>query len=395
MSANHSTKNQPSCQEKLSSCGLRSQSCDDNTAAGRLTLLGKPGARVYPLRQVRFQGTSGRLAGQSSSTPPPKGKPNRCCPGGSGGTASPQIHAQDAQAGEDYKDTIGKSYQPVQVLVSQGGVLTSIECGGWSKTASCASGHRFAKQLYCWREWCPRCGRKGSAVHKQRFARWLPKARQIASVGYWVVELLLADRSKFRDAKLLRKVRRSVVRWLKRNGVRRALVRWHWFNDPPEDGSPPGWNPHLNILFDGAYVPKDRFEAWVKFHKEAFARAFGVSDIIAHYEYRDTVAKKVHTLEYVTRATFLDARWDPELVKILEKFNNCVSFGSWKDAPVWEMEEPEEQKEADDLVALNSGMCPKCGKPLVWDKAPIPTMTAVYGGFRPFVPGWLCKERGP
>ena len=63
-------------------------------------------------------------------------------------------------------------------------------CGSWAILSECSTGlHHFGKRILCGQEWCPDCGRKGSATHKRRQARLLPKVQQISKLGYFVVEM--------------------------------------------------------------------------------------------------------------------------------------------------------------------------------------------------------------
>ena len=62
-------------------------------------------------------------------------------------------------------------------------------CGSLVVLAQCSSdGHTFGKRLYCGKEWCQVCGKKGSHAHMRRVSRWLPKAMQIQHLGYLVIE---------------------------------------------------------------------------------------------------------------------------------------------------------------------------------------------------------------
>jgi len=59
--------------------------------------------------------------------------------------------------------------------------LTNVKrCPGWFVLGLCESGHHWAKEIYCGREWCENCR---EATHDRRFSRLLPKARQLSSTG--------------------------------------------------------------------------------------------------------------------------------------------------------------------------------------------------------------------
>ncbi len=159
-----------------------------------------------------------------------------------------------------------------------GGQLPLSSCGAWAVLSECESGqHHFAKRLYCGREWCEVCGQDGSAAHRRRQARLLPKMQQVGTLGYLVVEFpdmvrrvgargLHPDldggdlvpgwcysRADLRETtntivEVLAGKRGAGGRGSKRKGgfFGRGLGRWHWFGDKKAGK----WNPHLNILLD-------------------------------------------------------------------------------------------------------------------------------------------------
>ncbi len=139
-------------------------------------------------------------------------------------------------------------------------------------------------------------------------------------------------------------------------GFGRGLRRWHFFGERSDK-----FNPHINVLAESAYLSKQR----LKYIKSYLRMVFGEPDLIVNYSYRQTIAQKVHTLKYVTRATFLDSSWDSWLSEDLFNFQNTNYWGRWKDAPVWEMSRGRDSVKA--LESLESGKCPHCGTPIRWD----------------------------
>ncbi|MBA7543285.1 hypothetical protein ES705_35615 [subsurface metagenome] len=248
------------------------------------------------------------------------------------------------------------------------------DCPSGFITGSCENGHRFAKELYCGREWCPVCNgswKRGEPMkpsHARRFARWYSKAQQIDSVGYFTFTIPEALRGKYRRKKALGELGHLVQGLLKRYGFRRGLRRWHYFGDQSTD-----YHPHLNCLVDGRFM--DRRE--LRGLRREYSRLLGVKLAIADYHYVDKPGEKVHALSYVTRATFLDWRWAPDLARELRGFRNQLWWGSklWTGEPVWSLGDLGEKAPVDmsdvdmpAVASLERGTCPYDGLPITWER---------------------------
>lgn len=240
---------------------------------------------------------------------------------------------------------------------------------GWFIAGECENGHRFAKELVCSKEWCSVCGKKDSVAHNRRFMRWLPKVCQMAKVGYFVFTLPESERAQYRTKKALAALGHRVQGLLKSYGYTRGLRRWHWFGDKSTK-----WNPHLNILVDGGFVSPGQLDKV----RAAYARLLGVQVVDVNYHYRRSPGQMVHTLKYVTRATFSEFEWDIEMALELRGFRNMVVWGRglWSGEPAWSLDalqgEARAEVEGLDIQAIESlaaGVCAACGKPLVWGEA--------------------------
>jgi hypothetical protein len=243
-----------------------------------------------------------------------------------------------------------------------------VNCTFWSLVGECKNGHQYAKELLCGREWCPECGKKNSKAHRRRYSRWLPKVQQINVLGYLIITFPPKLREKFRDPKILRDFDRYVKRLLKREGYSRGFMRWHFFGNKPRV-----YHPHLNILLDHGFMRKadlKRLKHLIKTHLN-----IKVQDI--KYQYDVNPGKKFHLLKYVTRATFLDLDWDCELAMRLYNFRNMISWGSWKDEPVWEV-----SREDKEFCDLEQGICPICGEEIEWFGGVVRTRELTNEGFR-------------
>ena len=260
-------------------------------------------------------------------------------------------------------------------------------CGKYAMVAECEYGHRFAKKLYCGREWCSVCGAHWSDWHKQKFARWLPKLQRLSIAGYLVVTIPMACRDSLRSKAELRQFRRGVVRALKRMGYSRGLSRWHYFGDK----HPGLWYPHLNILLDRGRLNPNELKAV----KAMLAKHLRVDMVVVHYHYTSSIKKILHWGRYITRATFTNCLWDEAMADELYRFNNCHSWGDWDSLPIqWYL--PPSVKGMRELVALELEVCPICGKNLRWIEGGLNKVEALYNlGFVDYIVGWLYQGIPP
>lgn len=186
----------------------------------------------------------------------------------------------------------------------------------------------------------------------------------------------------------------------------RGIARWHWFGDK----KPGKYNPHLNVLVDfdslgdsvrgelqpviesyraslstgkqtkrvrrelqgidmflrgkSGYMPKpllDRIQTELR-------ESLNCRDLIVHYEWRDSPGKIVHSVRYITRATFRDSTWDAYMAEELYNFRNIRWWGSWQGESAWQLEQAKAEGENVDgletVSKLQAGVCPDCGQPL-------------------------------
>jgi hypothetical protein len=243
-------------------------------------------------------------------------------------------------------------------------------CPSFFLAGSCENGHRWAKKLVCGKEWCPICGAKESDAHNRRIARILPKGQQMQSMGYFVIEFPLRYRkvrgyvySKRGLGICSRRILDVLAGRRGTHGARdgyfkRGILRWHWFGDPVAGVAT--WNPHANVLVDGGYLSPGELEAI----KGELRNALKCPDLIVNYSYHTTPGQMYHKLSYVTRATFLQESWDEYMSAELWNFRNIRAWGKWRGPKVWEVKE---KSKMDDLIKLESGCCPDCGKPIHWN----------------------------
>lgn len=270
-------------------------------------------------------------------------------------------------------------------------------CGNSAVFGECDHGHAHGKIVHCGRPFCPTCGKRDSNSHKRRWAKWVPKYQKMYSVGYCVVAFDIAHREDLRSKAALSAMRGSIYRCLVRMGYERGFNAWHFFGEPrcpngcqnhlaSEKHKMPKttdewhytcpicalefelpdsvavWNPHLNLLFDGVYMTRLQL---ADFKAEIRKIAPGA---IINYQYiaPDKIGKKVHKLKYITRATFRNYNWDPDLAAELKGFRTCGTWGSpdkWQGEDRWTMAGDGETGE---IIALEKGKCPICGGKIHW-----------------------------
>ena len=283
-------------------------------------------------------------------------------------------------------------------------------CPGHFLIGVCENGHRFAKEIYCFQEWCPQCGAKWSEAHQRKFSRWLLKVLQMKQLGYFVVEWPLASRSKLRSKAALGDSGRMIKQVLsgeweierrRQRGERisrqreedirggwfpRGLRRWHYFGDlvkelgegmksltwvdaeSSSDGQGDRYNPHLNVLVPYGFITRSKFRRI----KWALRAALQEPDLIVHYGYTREPSRMVHALKYITRATFLDWMWAPGMAADIYNFHNSQTWGKWDGEQLWSLDELGGDSELAVLpdplavASLESGLCPRCGKPIEW-----------------------------
>lgn len=301
-------------------------------------------------------------------------------------------------------------------------------CGTWAAVGDCTDCHtKVARSIPCGREWCPTCGEVGSRVHLQRMDRWIGKMQQMRDIGYMVVEARAADRVDLMHVTELRKARRRVMHVMKDAGYLRGLGRWHTWGDPscPTCRTAKGrprkllptkdngyrckhcgfhaarnelmakgaiqFNPHMNLLFDAAYIQGPQLADLRGAIRKSEPRFY-----LSHYQYRrlvstaglegdalqraeaenrKTVRTYYHWLRYITRSTFLEVDWAPEFADQLteERFHTTWTWGGserWQGPAQWGSDHDEEPE----------GGCPVCHGRIHWDHVePIADVFANYG----------------
>lgn len=259
----------------------------------------------------------------------------------------------------------------------------------------CSQGHIYLKTLVCGKEYCPECGKIDSDAHQRRKARWWPKLFSLKNVGYLVITIPVIAREKFKDREALKEFRTFIRRKLIREGYKQGLIRWHWFGDCKQckgegcqecigTGAGRQWNPHLNIFINQGYMPEKVFQEFTSNWKNSVMKwirdrwkdipGYAIKGNI-HFNFCRTEKQKVHKLNYVTRSTF--RIYNKEIATLLHGFRNAVSFGKFEKC------KKESESENNELISLESGLCPCCGGNITW----LPGLIK-----RKYIPLW-CVEK--
>ena len=287
--------------------------------------------------------------------------------------------ATSGSGGSPYLDYIAKIEKSPSLLDLYQEYLTSANnqktdiCGRFAVTGRCEKNyqHHIARVIRCGREWCPICGKDKSDAHRRRYGRLVDKAQQMRSVGVLVLTWPVAARAELRTQAALSAATKAAKKALQAHGYVRGIARWHWFGTQ-KGNKIPVYHPHLNLLFDAGPLPAVKLEQL----KTDLRAATGAG--VIHYSYADKPGKIMHTLRYITRATFLRLEWDKELGQILKGFRNVsywglktgTSAGHWSRPPAWTFDSlpRADQRDLQELEKIFAGECPICRGRIAWSR---------------------------
>lgn len=232
--------------------------------------------------------------------------------------------------GWDCKEGVINKYYPEQKVLnggvafkegSEGGIEFSkavVSCGSKFINARCVDDieHSYFIELNCGKEYCPKCGVKGSRVHKKRVNKAMKRLNHIEKFSTLTITVPKEHAEIFLDRDKLNSFYKSGIRVAKLIGLG-GFARVHFFGDKRE--SYLELHPHLNILIvEGGYIKKEELE----FIKVSIGRSFRAIigcdvEVNLHYQYyvkkgdiwRDSKGNSckgnilVHKVKYITRAT--------------------------------------------------------------------------------------------
>jgi hypothetical protein len=210
-------------------------------------------------------------------------------------------------------------------------------CGGKTNAVDlrCHAEHRYAKQIFCGRQYCPRCGEKESVIHQQRYSRTWDRLMYAPALGKVVLTVPEELRDDFKSSDMLGKLHRSgwdcVREVLGRElNIDGAMTTIHLFGDRKNKDK---FHPHVNVTFPicpsvdlvddngkiikeavkGALmVGKETLKAlrdkWYDMLEKLTGKTISLTEDgrgrkNAHYGFRITDAQKAHWIKYVLRPT--------------------------------------------------------------------------------------------
>lgn len=269
-------------------------------------------------------------------------------------------------------------------------------CGAQVSIRGCIDGHLYGISAICGREWCTQCGGHRGRAHNRRVGQYLGMVQEWSIMAYAVLTVPPELREAFRDLRLLSKAGVAVRLWLRRQGIKRGVTRWHLFGEPGEGGmiteesplSGPGFAPHLNVLCEAGYLQPDTLAAlrrtWRLIlerlsHLTMDGRGFAdrTDALVIDWQYTwiksaAGVRQAVHWLTYMMGPRFLDSKWDHFLALRMVGWRNCVRWGKGSGIIVWGLEDlGVEEKGGGDVKrqggvsevgrCVLAGDCPECG----------------------------------
>lgn len=186
------------------------------------------------------------------------------------------------------------------------------------------------KAMYCGRQWCPRCGKGGSVMHRRKVGRLWARFMSLESWGYFVGTIPHYIDGKYMlgriAAKELDYMATSFKRFLKRQGYELGVCVWHFSGDKHKGTN---YNPHINIVIQEGFLSPTRLEAIKAYWSKLVCKVLKIKkvDIISNYEYTDDMNKAIHLVKYITRATYKGT--DRHIRNIITKFRNIRTWGKF------------------------------------------------------------------
>ncbi len=272
------------------------------------------------------------------------------------------------------KPTIGDFLLPYLDVVEQvetpgtdlGSIRSDEKCGQWALYGECQNGHRFAVRLFCGKPWHAGCR---EIMHRRKIASLLPKVQQLLPAGHLVIRPPNEIQVWFQDRRGRRLFIKTVIKALKSLGYRRGLVFIHYFGDDPTR-----FAFHLDVLVDGGFLePEVLDERKAKLRRLIYpasvVKRWG-DTLAVNYSYKPTWGQVYGALKYCTRPTFTQLEGNEQIADGIRRERTFRQWGRWDEEPKWQLDDSDRKLQS--LVSLEKGECPVCGKPIIWNKNPIP-----------------------
>lgn len=235
------------------------------------------------------------------------------------------------------------------------------DCATGFYMAECSHGTVTARKVICGKEYCPTCGKQGSVLHHRRIDRWFSRVNEFQTCLYLVVTIPAELRKGFLIKKNLTDYRTFVTKKLKRLGYFRGFARYHWSGDCKTcvgkgklnditcpvcrgTGSSRIFNPHLNILIEENFFPKEKLECLkkdcAKWLKNRFKITVKNDKVVINAVRRCKDGQNMHSVKYICRSTWFDTR-NFEVINVIKNLRNSTAWGKFYKPEPEEIEETE------------------------------------------------------
>jgi hypothetical protein len=178
-------------------------------------------------------------------------------------------------------------------------------CGTGYARLECPNGHAKYARTSCRRDYCPRCGQKGSSEHTRRTVRAADRLLWAPVLGYLVFTLpkeiqeKRADKGQLTD--LARAIQRIIRRYFPTPG---GFLRYHLLGDRPGT-----FHIHANVLLPitgtagKGKVEEEVLDLVRKDYTHEVNTIFGLKEEVCniHYSFAATKKKMYHKIRYVMR----------------------------------------------------------------------------------------------
>ena len=183
--------------------------------------------------------------------------------------------------------------------------LAVTACGSQAVSLACFNGHQKRVRTSCHREYCLRCGTKGSLEHKKRYLRALDRLMWSPVLGYMIFTLPREVSEAMPSKEQLSKIEKEAVSIVRDNfNAPGCMARIHFMGEEIEK-----LHIHVNVLFpiEGANgkgevdlaVLKNVRQKWTSFINQTFNLSCKATNVF--YKFKTSAVKMRHTIKYVTR----------------------------------------------------------------------------------------------
>lgn len=178
-------------------------------------------------------------------------------------------------------------------------------CGLKVVALQCPTGHQKRVRITCHKDYCPRCGQKGSLAHKRRYLRAMDRLIWAPVLGYMIFTLPQEVSESRPDKIQLSKIEKEAGRIVQDNfNAPGCMARTHFIGEKTGQ-----LHIHVNVLFPitetngKGEVPKETLgnirQHWTTFVNTTFSVNSSTTNVF--YRFATTPVKMRHKIKYVTR----------------------------------------------------------------------------------------------